>query len=220
MIRTRFRGWLCGILVCAATAAHAGAIQLAGPTALSPSDAIFAYSDADGSAYANTVTYAAAGNTITIATSNNTLTRYTVGVDYFFSAFPNGTPILYYGDNFGANAPATLSFGAPVSEVGFNLEDAASGDYTITFTAFNGVTALGTFTSSGNDPNSLGFVGVAATSGDAITRLGISDNRGNNLTFGPITFGTTIPEPGSLALIAVGLVGLVGMRRQRPSVRR
>lgn len=81
--------------------------------------------------------------------------------------------------------------------MGLILEDPNYGDYIVSFTAYNGATVLGTFMSSGNNPNSLSFIGLSASGGDLITSLLISDNAGNNLAFGALSFGLLTSGPGS-----------------------
>jgi hypothetical protein len=207
---------LIGLVFCVSKA-DAGLLQLTAPSDLQSTDTTLVYPDADGSIYSNTASYTVGGNTLTL-TTNDGLARYVVGTDYFLTAFPNGTPILASGLPYSANPMGTLSFSTGVSELGFNFEDANFGSYTATFTAYDGISALGTFSASGTDPTSLSFVGVAATGGQVITSLQLSDNVGNAFTFGPISFGasagtggnpSSVPEPSSLLLFALGLFGLL-----------
>ena len=205
------------------TFSSAGIIQLGSSAGLSAGSAVHSFPDALGSSYSDTVAYAVGGNTVTFSASGDTLTRFEAGVDYLTTAFSTNTQLLFASGNFGASAPVTLSFATPVLEVGFNLEEAAFGDYVIRFTAFNGATSLGTFTASGNDPDRLSFVGAAATAGDVITSLLISDDQGNDLAFGPIAFGTSteppppppsVSAPASLALMVLGLGVMTRIRRR------
>lgn len=203
--------------------AQAALIQLTSPAGLQASDTTLVYPDADGSSYSGSVSYSAGGNQLTISTGQ-TLTRYVVGTDYSVTAFANGTPILSSGYVFANNPGGTLSFSSGVSELGFTFEDANYGDYTAAFTAYDGTRALGTYTANGNDYLSLAFIGVAATGGDLITRLDLSDNAGNAFTFGPISFATgtagnggspaQVPEPASLILAMLGL-GFMTLRITR-----
>ena len=204
------------------TFSAAGILQLSSAAALSSGSAVHSFPDALGSSYSDTASYAVGGNTLTFSASGETLTRFEAGVDYLTTAFSTNTQLLFASGSFGASAPVRLSFATPVLEVGFGLEEAAFGDYVITFTAFNGATSLGTFTASGNDPDHLSFVGATATAGDVITSLLISDDQGNDLAFGPIAFGTStepppppppVSAPASLALLVLGLGILTRMRR-------
>ena len=175
-----------------ATHSQAGVIQLASPAALSATSLVRNYTDNPGDSYNDTVSYTLGTNSVNFSAASGVFTRFETGVDYLNSGFADNTQILFAGGNFGANAPVTLAFATPVLEVGFGLEEAAFGDYVITFTAFNGASELGTFTALGNDPEALSFVGARATGSDSITSLLISSDQGNNLVFGGIAFGTVI----------------------------
>jgi hypothetical protein len=222
-----------GIALIVAGHTYAGTIQLTSASQLSPTDTVLTFPGATGPVgttdNTSPVSFAAGGNTLSFTASTSVNGAYfendTVGVSYFETAFGSGTNLLYAAGYNGATAPITLSFANPVTEVGFNAEEFADGPYTISFTAYNGATDLGTFTASGYDPANgeaggvLSFEGLDSTGG--ITSLNISDGNGDNIALGPITFGGTVtstPEPGSLTLIGTGLLGLMLAMRKRISV--
>lgn len=194
-----------------AVPAYATVTQLTSSSQLSPGDSTLSTFGPIGTTSSSPLTYSVGGNTLTF-TDAGTFEFDQAGTNYFSTAFPNGTNILYAGGFSGAFAPITLSFANPITEFGFTAEDFAFVNYTISFTAFDGATNLGTFSASGNDPNSLSFEGLMASGGTGITSIVIGDAAGNNIGLGPITFGGTphpVPEPGSLTMLAAGLLGIL-----------
>ena len=203
----------------ASTQARAAVIQLTSPASVSAGDTTLVYPGAVGTVFSSPVSFTAGGNTLTFSAALGALELDQVGVTYGSSAFSNGTRILIAGGFQGPTAPITISFANPVSEFGVNAEEFNTGDYTVSFTAFDGARPLGTFTATGNDPSILSFEGARTTGGDVITSVLISDNASNNVGLGPFSFGnptaTSVPEPASLVLIISGLLGLSLVRPWR-----
>ena len=193
--------------------------QLTSAADLSASDTVLTFPTVTSSTVLSSpVSFTAGTNTLTFSDTGGEFEEDTVGATYVETAFANATNIFYAAGYAGANGPITLTFGSPVSEVGFNAEEFANGPYTISLTAFDGATNLGTFTATGFDPAQgepggvLSFEGLR-DSGGGITSLVISDANGNNIAVGPIAFGatatsTTVPEPGSLFQLGTALIGL------------
>jgi hypothetical protein len=208
-------------LVAGSLQAYAGSIQIGSSAGLSPTDTTLTFSGVQSTNLGTPVAFSAGGNTLTFSNTNG-FEVVQLGTTYFNSSFPNGTVILYGSGYFGSGGPATISFSNPVGQVGLNVEEFADGPYTITFSAYDGATLLGTYTASGSDPDggypsALSFEGVSATGGDMITSLVLSDTNGDNLGLGPITYGaaTATPEPGTFGLLFTGLAGLGEMIRRR-----
>jgi hypothetical protein len=206
-------------LVAGSFQAYAGSLQIATSAGLSPTDTTLTFSGAQSTNLGSPVVFSAGGNNLTFSNTNG-FEVVQLGTSYFYSAFPNGTVILYGSGYFGSGGPATVSFSNPVGQVGLNIEEFADGPYTITFSAYDGATLLGTYTASGSDPDGghpsvLSFEGVQATGGDAITSIVFSDTNGNDLGFGPVTYGAATPEPGTFGLLFTGMAGLGEMIRRR-----
>lgn len=198
-----------------AAPAHATVTQLTSASQLSPGDSTLSSFGLIGTTAASPLTYSVGGNTLTF-TDAGTFEFDQAGNTYLDTAFPNGTNILFAAGQGGPMAPITLTFANPIAEFGFNAEEFTNGPYTMNFTAFDGMTSLGTFSASGSDPEGgfasiLSFEGLLASGGTGITSITISDNNGNNIGLGPITFGGSphpVPEPGSVTMLAFGLLGI------------
>ncbi|MGO9335990.1 MAG: hypothetical protein ACLPY1_00640 [Terracidiphilus sp.] len=220
----RHSGWssvLTLVLIAGSIQAYAGSLQIATPAGLSPTDTTLTFSGAQSTNLGTPVVFSAGGNNLTFSNTNG-FEVVQLGTTYFFSAFPNGTVILYGTGYLGKGGPVTIDFSSPVGQVGLNVEEFADGPYTVTFSAYDGAALLGTYTANGSDPDGgfasvLSFEGVEATGGDEITSLVLSDANGNNLGIGPVTYGaaSATPEPGTFGLLFTGLAGLGEMIRRR-----
>ena len=209
-------------LIAGSFQAHAQSTQITSPAGLSPSDTTLTFSGPLGTNLGNPVNFAAGGNTLTFSNTNGFEVDQ-AGSNYFNTAFANGTAILFGTGFEGSGGTATIDFSTAVSEVGFNAEEFADGPYTMTFSAYDGATWLGTYTANGIDPDGgfaseLSFEGVQATDGYDITSIVLSDADGNNLGIGPISYAaasSVTPEPSSFGLLFTGLAGLGEMIRRR-----
>ena len=214
-----------GLVLILAGQTQATTTQLTSASGLSAGDTTLIYSGTIGTTTGSPLTASAGGNTLTFTDSGGTLEYDQAGTNYVNTAFANGTNILYASGFSGAGAPITIAFANAVTEFGFNAEEFAAGPYTISFTAFDGATNLGTFTATGCDPlggcttasGTLSFEGLQSTGG--ITSVTISDTDGNNIGLGPLTFGGSpigTPEPSSLLLMMFGvaLLGLMTIARK------
>jgi hypothetical protein len=224
-MKMRLSNWSCLLtlaLAAGASQAYAGSIQLPAVSDLSPTDTMLTFSGTQSTLSSSPVMYSAGGNTLTFSNTNG-FEVVEAGTSYFNTAFPDNTMILYGSGYFGSGGPLTVNFANPVGQVGLNIEEFADGPYTVTFSAYDGATLLGTYTASGSDPDGgfasdLSFEGVQATNGDVITSIVFSDANGDNLGLGPILFGgasTVTPEPGTFGLLFTGLTGLGEMIRRK-----
>ena len=216
-----------GTVLLAGAPSYAGVVQLASGTQLSASDTTLGFTGPIGSVLPSPAAFSAGGNTLTFtAQPNSSFEIDQAGLTYGGTAFPSGTRILFAGGFQGSDGPVTIDFSTPVTQFGFNTEEFNAGPFIVTFDAYDGQRLLGAFTDAGVDGSVLSFEGLQAFGGDQITSLTVADNNGDNIGFGPITFGTpaaatSVAEPGSLTLLAAGVMGiglLASRRRRAPSM--
>ncbi len=217
---------LMGLALSAQTAAHAQATQINDASGLSAGDTTLTYTGRPSSITTlPSYTGTAGGQTITLTDAGNSFLLVQQGAQ-INGAFPNGTNVLATTDTSttAQDGPLTISFSSGVGEVGFSAQDVANDFDSFTFSAYDGATLLGTFSTPTvnntiNISGTLSFLGVSAGSGSVITSIvasSTSSNGGANDFFvGPLTFGsaavTATPEPASYAAFAMGGFGLLGL---------
>jgi hypothetical protein len=197
---------------------------------LSASDATLVYPGTAPASYTSPVTYSVGGNSLTFSDAGGKFELDEAGVTYDVTSFPGGTKIFFASGFAGAAGPITLNFAHPITQFGFNAEEYAAGPYTIAVRAYDGSTFLGGTRSIGCDPlgdcvnyyGRLSFEGIESKNGLPITSIVISDNNGDNIGLGPITFGgtpsTRTPEPSSLLLLTSALGGLALLTAFRKAI--
>jgi hypothetical protein len=114
-----------------------------------------------------------------------------------------------------------IAFSGAVDGVGAQIQRNFFGSFTATLRVFNGATLLDTFTLDGNSTsganNSAIFLGAQGAPITAIEYQSSADQNGNaGFAINRLSIRTTtIPEPSTYALMATGLVALVGVARRR-----
>ena len=125
---------------------------------------------------------------------------------------------------FSPGVPMAINFATPVSGVGAYIQSNNFGNYTgsLDATAYSPSGAdLGTYVVSGDNTGgntgTAPFLGIQDLSGVNISSIVFSTtNSGAGFAIDSLELSTSsVPEPGSLALLAVAGVGLISRRRRR-----
>lgn len=207
-------------LCCCPAITRADAVQLTSPSQLSPSDATVTYPTTGVVVTSPGGLDPAVGvpNPLVLSAGGNTLT-FSKPAGLFVTNSFFGPNTLYTGNAYQqGGGPITIDFATGVTEAGFLAIPNFSGPpgFSFTLTAFNGATALGTFSVGTFGMFDGVFLGVRATNGDVITRL-VVNHTISDFAIGPVTFGApqAVPEPATLLLLSTGLAGAGALARKR-----
>lgn len=129
------------------------------------------------------------------------------GVTGTDALFTDGTRSWGVGGVFGADFPATITFSTPVNAVGFDI----LGELTV-------ATLLEISINGGSPILSLGtgvpFIGIVDLT-SPIFSVTISQNaQSDGMGIDRLQYGASVPEPGSMSLLALG-VGVFALSRRR-----
>jgi hypothetical protein len=205
--------------------AHAQLMQISSPTGLNAADVITpGYPDKNGDILSSPFHLSAGGNTVTFSAQNGfSFSRHDAGTSI---DFPFGTKLLLTYDfifTHSIDGPLQLDFASGIREFGLSAQDYALDSESFTVNAYDDKTLLGSFTTpmtdNISDVGTALFLGGKVTGSDVITTVTVSSTSSvglNNLFFfGPVTFATATPEPGTLALLlSSGIGGGLLLRRK------
>jgi hypothetical protein len=160
-------------------------------------------------------------NGITISEPSSIFKQLIQGAVGWAGNFPTGTYVEYDQEPSG---PITFTFAAPVEGFGLTLNNDYGGAFTGTINEYDGATLLSSYTSAPQQQGTLLFLGVLDSSFDitsvTIDTAGIGGNHA--FAFGNLSVVTTVataPEPASVALLTMGLLGLSGLARRRAGLK-
>lgn len=152
----------------------------------------------------------------------------------WFGGFDYGESLVWTGNaNFGVGGggPFAMVFGTAVSSFGFGIEADLIAPFSATISAYNSSGTL-LFSNTFFQPNSscgfgnscVMFIGMGDLNGANINAIVISTDSGdpfwnNDFAIDGVTLGygsaSAVPEPGSLALLGTGLLGVAGIIRRK-----
>lgn len=153
------------------------------------------------------------------SSGNSGLSTLVVG-DGTFNV-PTGTVFVYRPGDFGGFTTSggmcalsgncqhdfTLSFAFPVTNLVFEAAFFNTGD-SVAVEAFDGVASVGSLSITADGTYNFGSARITSLSFD-------DSSTGAGFGFGDFRYDRSVPEPGTLALLGLGLASLAGTRRRK-----
>lgn len=160
---------------------------------------------------------------VTLTSPNGQFTMLTEGSGWH-GIFPTGAPILF--DGVGAGA-IELNFATGISSLTLAGQANAYGAYTETAYAYSGTTLVDTETASSfnhvgdNYPTYTGTVPFLTVTGTDITEVvwGATNDSVGLALYGGAGAPPTVPEPGTMMLLGLGMAGLAVYSKRRTQKR-
>lgn len=129
-----------------------------------------------------------------------------LGVTHGNASVTDGTGSAWFDDN--GSSIANFIFDNPTGAFGVDVTVGANSTITVMANGVNTAIAL-----TALQPQFIGLVDAMST----FLTVTMSPSGGPNIAFDAVEFGqaTSVPEPGALALLSLGLAGLSLMRRRK-----
>lgn len=222
MLKSFCKAALCGLLLIATAAMADSVVGISGMG--NHSDAYSWSQLGDGTVVGSSVglTSNTGYNGVATFAGPNSITITQCGSNPCWSGnFNSGDELVWTSAGDGtANGPINFGLGGSFSSVGAAVQVDAPGSFTAFISAFNGSTLLGTYSVTSDANGDVVYVGLNDLSGSNITSaiFGLSSCGGvdcDTRDFAMDQIEVTTPEPGSLALLGSGLLGLGGIIRRR-----
>ncbi len=219
---------LVALILVAGRDVRADVVLVTSEAALGPDDSIdWGQLGDDGAFLASSESVTSVGGILAVVSTTDStgMQRLDEGGPFYFGNFNIGDKLITSLDiNY---YPIKIQFSTPISGVGAQINQDASGPFIATIEAFAGSTSLGVLQLAGESTSdqdgSAIFIGVSDTTREitsivfgVLNPLPVGEN--GDIAINQLRIRTTptaVPEPGSALLLAMGASGVVIVARRR-----